>query len=122
MSARTLLVDALQAQLPAWRVLGYGDLPDAVRRPTVCLWPTLFEPRREFGAGSVSVQFELWLLTGIEKMDRAENELDSLIEQAFRALAAIDWIDWENAERGVLMDAYQGYVIRITAPHIKIGE
>ena len=119
-SARNLLVNALTPLLPDFRVVGYADLPDAVSKPTLCCWVDRVERRSDVTASTVAVSYEAWMIVGTERLSVAEDRLDDLFEDVFRALRAVSFVEFQSAERAVLDSKYHGYRFTVTADHITI--
>ncbi|WP_324650999.1 hypothetical protein [Georgenia sp. H159] len=116
MSARTRLVADLKANLPAgYRVTGSALMPSGITRPTVAVWQQSIQRREEFGPTRVAVGLEVWLLVGPQDPERADDELDDALEDVLAALQPVTWVQWTEASRGVLGDAFHGYNIQVTA-------
>ena len=115
MSARKQLRDALAEALPTYRVMGSAILPSAVARPTIGVWQQSMTRREEFGLNRVAVGFELWVLVGPEDPEKADDALDTALEEVLGALQPLGWVQWTEAQRGVLADNFHGYNIQVTA-------
>lgn len=114
MNVRSSLAAALAAALPAtYLVRGYPYEPDAVTRPTVMLWQSLIERLPQLELDRLVVTVELWVLVATEDPAKADDALDDAVSDVLQALHPIGWINWSTAERGVLLDRFNGY--RITA-------
>jgi predicted RNase H-like nuclease len=108
-----MLAEALRKALPTYRVTGYVDQPDAVTRPTVMLWQSAMERLEQIDLDRVRVTLELWILTGRENPERADDDLDDALEAVLVALQPLSWVAWTQAERGIYAENYHGY--RLTA-------
>lgn len=115
MSARTDLAAALTTALPAFRVSGFNDQIDAVVRPTVMLWQSSLERLEQIGHDRLRVTLDLWVLTGREDPEKADDALDDAMELVVAALLPLTWVDWTNAERGVFLERFHGYKLTVTA-------
>ena len=122
MSARTQLADALTAALPdTYRVMGFNDQLDGVSRPTVMLWQSSLRRIEQIGHDRLQVSVALWVLTGRDNLERADDDLDDALEDVIAALRPLTWVDWTEAERGVLLERFHGYNLTVTAV-AQIGE
>lgn len=121
MSVRNDLTSALAGLLPdTWRLVGYADLPDALTRPTACLWQDTFT-RLDGFTDSYSVDIQIWILTKFQGVQKAEDDLDDLLEEFLPALHQVPFIEFDSAQRGVLDMAFHGYNITAHIPRITIG-
>lgn len=108
-----MLAQALQAALPEARVVGYSADLDAVTKPTVMLWQALIEHQPQVTLDRLKVTCEAWVLVGNEDPARLNDALDDFLEDVLGALQPLTWVEWTQAERGVLFDRFHGY--RLTA-------
>ena len=115
MSARTELKAALAAALPTYRVTGSKGILDGVTRPTVGVWQQSFTRRPEWGLGHVQVGLEVWVVVPTEDPDKADDALDTGLDDVLAALKPIAWVDWTECQRGVLNETTHGYNITVTA-------
>ncbi len=116
MTSRTQLVDDLKAALPSkYRVVGFNSALDAVKAPTVMVWQSKIERPEQFGLHGLLVTFDLWLLVGQENTARADEALDVALDDVIDALQGITWVDWQDAERGILFDSFQGWKVTVNA-------
>lgn len=121
MSARTQLAAELTAALPTFRVTGFNDQLDAVARPTVMLWQSSLARLEQIAHDRLRVNLDLWVLTGRENPDTADDELDESLEAVIAALLPLTWVDWTNAQRGIWQEKFHGYNLTVTAV-AQIGE
>jgi predicted RNase H-like nuclease len=115
MSARTALRDALRTALPGYRVTGSAVVPSGISRPTVAVWQQSVVRRDELGQDRATVNLEIWVLVGHEDPEKADDALDAALDDLILALQPIDWVQWSEAQRGVLADTFPGYNITVTA-------
>ena len=121
MSARTDLAEALQAALPSFRVMGFNDQLEAVARPTVMLWQSSVERFDQISQGHLKVTLNLWVLTGRENPEKADDQLDESFEAVIAALLPLQWLDWTTATRGIWQEKFHGYNLTVAAV-AEIGE
>ena len=115
MSARTRLAADLATALPTFRIMGVNADLDAVARPTVMLWQSLVTRADHFGLGRLVATLDVWVLTGRENPEKADDNLDASLLAVIATLQPLTWIDWTAAERGVLLERFHGYKITATA-------
>lgn len=111
MSVRLEVAAALRTDLPDFLVIGYPRTPDAVTRPTVAVWQTVVRPVGD----RWEVELDLWVLTGQEDPATADDVLDDALDAVIDALTKMPGLTWDQAERLVLDDKYQGYKITLRA-------
>lgn len=120
-SARTDLRDALTAALPGYRVTGSKGVMDGVTRPTIGVWQQSFTRRLDWGEAHVQVGLEVWVVVPTEDPDKADDALDDALDDLLGALDPLNWCDWTDCQRGVLLDQFHGYNVTVTAV-AKIGD
>lgn len=98
--ARKRLVAELTAALPAeYAVMGYPTGLDRVARPTVAVYQETVTKTDQFGASRLQVALAVWVLTGQEDPEQADDILDEALMAVLGALQPLAWIDWTTAER-----------------------
>lgn len=120
-SARTDLRTALAAALPAYRITGAKGVLDGVTRPTIGVWQQSFTRRPDWGEDHVQVGLEVWVVVPTEDPDKADDALDEGLDDLLAALKPLGWVDWTDAQRGILNDTTHGYNVTVTAV-AKIGD
>lgn len=121
-SARRELVQALKAGLPGrWRITGYPTIPDNVTVPTVVLWQQSVTRFEQIDLEHLRATLTLWVLVPSDRPETLDDRLDGLLVTLLGVLQPLAWLDWTEAERGVLADSYPGYQITATAVY-KIGD
>lgn len=127
MSARTALSEVLKVTLPAgkYRIIPAAFPPDNVVKPTVLVWQDNVRREPQIGHDRLVVAVTVWLLVGIEDVEKAETALEDGLEDLIDALRPITWANWEQAERLTFGDAdgptFHSYRITLTA-HAQIGD
>lgn len=105
MSARTDLVDALTAALPAtYRVVGSPSCPDQIEVDTFAVraWANQVTPALQSGA--VQIALTVWVLTPLVTPGATDDVLDAAQLDVMGALYAMTWLTPPTAERGVMND------------------
>ena len=121
MSARTALAQALAAALPTYRVLGYGEIPDSVTRPTVVVWVEKIERAEQIALDRLVLTFQAWVLVGGDNPATVDDALEAALDDVIDAWQGVPWCAWTEATRGVLADKFPGYLITARAVG-KIGD
>lgn len=115
MSARTQLAADLKTGLPTYPVVAYDPTLDVVRKPTLMLWQDYLTRPERLALSAVQVNLILWVLVGIEDPAKADDALDTALEDVLFALEPIAWVQWEKAERGIFAERFHGYKVTLTA-------
>ncbi|MGV8965338.1 MAG: hypothetical protein ACOH2F_03580 [Cellulomonas sp.] len=115
MSARTQLATELAAALPTFRVMGFNDTLDAVTKPTVMVWQSSLARLDQINHDRLRVTLDLWVLTGRDNPEKADDDLDASLEEVIAALQPLAWVDWTNATRGIFLEHFHGYNVTVTA-------
>lgn len=106
MTVRSELAAALKPLLP--RQTKIVDTPRSIdgletNRPVVMLYRETLT-KAPNAIGDYFSTFALWIISpGIDPV-RAENALDSLLDQVIVALDQVSWLNWTAAERSVFGD------------------
>jgi hypothetical protein len=117
-TTRETFATELGANLPRnrrYRVIGFNPSLDAVKSPTVMVWQSKIERPEQFGLNGLLVTFDVWVLVGQENTANADARLDIALDDVLGALQKIGWVDWQEAERGVLFDSFQGWKVTVNA-------
>lgn len=118
MSGRTVLADALRSAR-AWTVVADARLLDSItRHGAVVLWTTDRE-RAEQGRGRLLIDtLEVWYLTGTDKPDAIEDDLEAGMEAVLEVLESLPAFTWSKATRGILAERWHGWQITgVTCAH-----
>ena len=110
MSARTQIAETLRISLPAgkYRIVAAPAVPDNVTKPTILIWQDRVERSDQIQHDHVLVHTVLWLLTGVERPEAAEEQLEDGISDVIDALRPLTWAAWDQAERLTYGDSAEG--------------
>jgi hypothetical protein len=120
MSARSDLVEALEAALPAtYRVTGSPSCPDLIPPDTfdVRAWANKLTPGP--ASGSVQIDLTVWVLTPLQSPGPTDDALDVASNLILGILYELPWLSAPTAERGVMDDSdgprWHGWKYDLTA-------
>ena len=110
MSARTIVVDALVANLPTdWRVIPYDAAP-TIDRPTVIVYADQVIPGPTQGYRATTLA--VWVLT--PKQTKGTDDAESHLDATLAALDTLQALHWSTADFQIYADTYPAYKITAT--------
>lgn len=110
--AREHLRALLATHLPEWKVLDNPrELDAAVNRPTLVVWVSSIRRRQLNRLGTLQCELETWVLT---PESRSADTLETALVSYLEVLEEESALTWEEAEHGVLGDAFHGYRVPVT--------
>lgn len=106
MSIRSELIAALKPLLPAR--IKFVDVPrslDGIEtgRPVVLVYRERIA-KAPNAQGSYFNTFALWVISPNIDPKRAEDQLDTMLDEVITALDGVAWLNWINADRSVFGD------------------
>lgn len=107
MTLRADLAAALKPLLPArTKIIDVPRSLDGIetQRPVVMLYRERME-KAPNALGDYFNTFALWIVSPNIDPVRAESQLDAMLEEVIPALDAVDWLNWNYAERSTFGDA-----------------
>jgi hypothetical protein len=114
-SGRTILAQALRAGLPGWQIVADARALDPIRRPgAAVLWTASRRKAPALGLDWFADELTLWVLTATDKPEQLEDDLDGLLLQLLEVLEPLTAFAWEQADRGVLADKFEGWRLTVT--------
>lgn len=115
MSGRRLLAALIAAAMPAWQVVSDARAIDSVRRSgAAVLWTSRRSRLDKLGLDWLQDEVTVWIVTGVDKPEDIEDDLDDLLLDLMAALEPADSYVWSDAERGVLAEKFQGWRMTVT--------
>lgn len=117
MSARTDLAELLAEQFPEWDVQPFYAVPDNVERPRLVVYGGTY--RRGVARGLLALDAVVWLLVPDVEPAEVDDKLDELLVELLDQLDAAGVVNWTEAERGNLADAFAGYRVTVTMQYDK---
>ena len=114
MNGRQLLAEALKQQMAGHQIVSDARQLDSVRSPgAVVVWTQLRKRAVLNGFTMLTDDVVVWVLTPATKPEEIEDSLDGLLLEVLEVLESLPQFTWDQAERGVLSDKFDGF--RITA-------
>lgn len=121
-NGRTILAAALREQLTGWQVVSDARQLDSVRNPGAAVVWTQMRKRMELnGFEMLTDEVVVWILTAATKPEDIESSLDVLLLEALEVLEGLPEFSWDQAERGVLSEKFDGWRLSVACAY-KIGK
>lgn len=111
MSARVIVANELKEGLPNYRVYPYAVAPDGVEKVSISIERATVA--RGAALGLWAEEVNIYVLTGLESPERAENELDSALEAVLSVIEKNTYLVFTRAERSSI-ENHHGYIITVT--------
>lgn len=113
-TARVQLSEALREVLTDWQIVSDARVLDSVRKPGACvLWTSKRSRNPAGGTRWFTDEVVLWVLSAADAV-ALEDDLDALLLRVMEVLEPLAWANWTEAERGQLMERFEGYRLTVT--------
>lgn len=106
MTVRSDLAAALKPLLPPrTKIVDVPRSLDGIEtsRPVVLLYRESVT-KAPNSIGAYFNTFALWIISPNTDLSRAENQLDTMLDEVITALDTVTWLNWSSAERSVFAD------------------
>lgn len=112
-NGRTLLAAALTTALPDMDVVSNAVAIDSVRRGGAAVVWTNKRVRTDYANLSyLKDEVILWVVSGADAKT-VEDDLDAKLQSVLEVLEQIPSLGWEEAERGTLLERFEGWRITV---------
>lgn len=112
-NGRTLLAAALTTALPDMDVVSNAVTIDSVRRGGAAVVWTNKRVRTDYANLSyLKDEVILWVVSGADAKT-VEDDLDAKLQSVLEVLEQIPSLGWEEAERGTLLERFEGWRITV---------
>lgn len=109
-NGRSILAAAFREQLTGWQVVSDARQLDSVRNPGAAVVWTQRRKRAVLnGFEMLTDEVVIWVLTSATKPEEIESSLDGLLLEALEVLEGLPEFTWDQAERGVLSERFDGW-------------
>ncbi len=111
---RTILAEQFTTDHPAHKVYAYPYAPTEVRANVIAVWRADLGPHPA-SPGKLRHSLIINAYGKATLEERAEAELDDLLDDVMFSLQRIDGVTFDSAERTTFNDAFQGWSIKCHA-------
>ena len=111
---RTTIADQLRADHPDHKVYAYPYAPSEVRANVIAVWRTDVNPHPN-SANYLRHSLTINAYGAATLEERAEAELDDLLDDILLSLQRVDGVTFTSAERTVYAESFQGWTVKATA-------
>jgi hypothetical protein len=108
---RTLLAEQFTTDHPAHKVYAYPYAPKEIRANVIAVWRTDVGPHPT-AAGLLRHSLVINAYAGATIEERAEAELDDLLDDVLLSLQRVDGVTFDTAERSVFAESFQGWTVK----------
>jgi hypothetical protein len=111
---RQILAEQFTTDHPAHKVYAFPYAPTEIRANVIAVWRTDLSPHPE-AAGKLRHALVINAYAGATIEERAEAELDDLLDDVMLSLQRIEGVTFDSAERAVFADQFQGWTVKCHA-------
>jgi hypothetical protein len=111
---RQILAEQFATDYPTHKVYAFPYAPTEIRANVIAVWRTDLGPHPA-SPGKLRHSLVINAYAGSTIEERAEAELDDLLDDIMFSLQRIDGVTFDTAERAVFADQFQGWTIKCHA-------